>query len=82
MKYGIIFLSALCGEIGSTFYIRYVSEGNFYGMIFFCFIGPFIGLPFAGYIVETKTWKERIKMAFSLAFGYVAGVIVVISLIK
>lgn len=82
MKYGIIFLSALIIEICSTFYIRYVSEANTLGMLLFAFIAPFLGLPFAGYMVESKLWSERIKMAFSLAFGYVTGVIIVINLIK
>lgn len=82
MKYAIIFTSALAGEIGSTFYIRFVADHNAFGMLFFAFIGPFIGLPFAGYMVESKQWKERIKMAFSLAFGYVVGALIVITLIK
>jgi len=82
MKYGIIFLSALILEICSTFYIRYVSEANTIGMLFFAFISPFLGLPFSGYMVESDNWKERIKMAFSLAFGYVVGALLVITLIK
>jgi hypothetical protein len=51
-------------------------------MLFFAFISPFLGLPFAGYMVESENWNERIKMACSLAFGYVTGVIIVINLIK
>jgi hypothetical protein len=51
-------------------------------MVVFAFIGPFLGLPFAGYMVESKLWSERIKMAFALAFGYVAGALIVINLIK
>jgi hypothetical protein len=82
MKYGIIFLSALILEICSTFYIRYVSEANTIGMLFFAFISPFLGLPFSGYMVESDNWNERIKMAFSLAFGYVVGALLVITLIK
>lgn len=81
MKYVIIFISALIIEICSTFYIRYVSEANTLGMLFFAFVGPFIGLPFAGYMVESKLWKDRIKMAFALSIGYVCGVIIVINLI-
>ena len=78
MKYRIIILSALIIEICSTFYIRYVAEGNTIGMLVFAFIGPFLGLPFAGYMVETKTWSERLKMAFSMAIGYTIGVIIVL----
>ena len=82
MKYPIIFLSALIIEICSTFYVHYISESNALGMVVFAFIGPFLGLPFAGYMVESKRWSERIKMAFALAFGYVAGALIVINLIK
>ena len=81
VKYVIIFISALIIEICSTFYIRYVAEANTLGMLFFAFVGPFIGLPFAGYMVESKLWIERIKMAFALSIGYVCGVIIVINLI-
>ena len=81
MKYVIIFISALIIEICSTFYIRYVAESNTFGMLFFAFVGPFIGLPFAGYMVESKLWKDRIKMALALSIGYVCGVIIVINLI-
>jgi hypothetical protein len=82
MKYLIIFLSALIIEICSTFYIRFVADKNTLGMLFFAFIGPFIALPFAGYMVESKQWNERIKMAVALAFGYVTGALIVIFLIK
>ena len=81
MKYVIIFISALTIEIVSTFYIRSVAEANVYGMLFFSFIAPFIGLPFAGYMVESKLWSERIKMAFALALGYVSGALIIINLI-
>ena len=81
IKYPIIFLSALIIEICSTFYVHYISESNAMGMVVFAFIGPFLGLPFAGYMVESKLWSERIKMAFALAFGYVAGALIVINLI-
>ena len=82
MKYLIIGFSALVIEICSTFYIRFVSQGDIYGMMFFAFIGPFLGLPFIGYVVESKTWAERLKMAFSSAFGYLVGSIIVILFIQ
>ena len=81
MKYLIIFTSALIIEICSTFYIRFVAEGNTMGMIFFASLGPFLGLPFTGYMVESKLWSERIKMACALSCGYVTGAIIVIKLI-
>ena len=81
MKYPILFLSALIIEICSTFYIRFVAEANTPGMIFFAFIGPFLGLPFVGYMVESKLWSERIKMAMAMSSGYVLGVLIVINII-
>ena len=72
-KYSIILTMALILEIGSTFYITYVSDKNLFGMMFFAFIGPFLGLPFVGFMVESKTWTERIKMALAPAFGYLIG---------
>jgi hypothetical protein len=82
MKYLIIGISALIIEICSTFYIRFVAEGHVIGMLFFSTIGPFLSLPFVGYIVESKTWPERIRMAFSSAFGYLVGAVIVIFIIK
>jgi len=81
-RYFIIFISALIIEICSTFFIKNVAESNSLGMMFFAFIGPFLGLPFVGYMVESKTWSERLKMAFASAFGYLTGIIIVITLIK
>jgi len=71
MRYPIIFLSALVIEICSTFYIRFVSEGNAPGMIFFAAIGPFLGLPFLGYMIEATNWSERVFNAVALSFGYI-----------
>jgi hypothetical protein len=47
-------------------------------MMFFSFIGPFLGLPFVGYMIDSKTWSERWKMAFASGFGYMTGAIIVI----
>lgn len=81
MRYAVIYVSALIIEICSTFYITYVSAKNVVGMLVFAFIGPFLGLPFVGYIVDTKTWSDRVKMAFASAFGYLTGSLIVIYLI-
>lgn len=81
MKYLIIFIMSLIIEIASTFHITYISEKNLIGMLFFAFIGPFLGLPFVGYIVESKNWNERIWMAFAAAFGYLIGSAIVITFI-
>ena len=70
------FTSALIIEICSTFYIRFTAEANTIGMVFFAFISPFLALPFAGYMVESKFWNERIRMAFALALGYALGALI------
>ena len=75
-RYFIISWSAFILEIASTMYISNVSEKSV-GMLFWAFISPFLGLPFVGYMVETKTWVERIKMAFALSIGYLFGAILV-----
>ena len=82
MRYPIIFLSALVIEVCSTFYIRFVSEGNAPGMILFAAIGPFLGLPFLGYMIEASNWNERILNAVALSCGYIVGTVIVITLIK
>ena len=81
-QYLIISFSAFIIEIASTFYIRAVSETNTAQMLFFAFIGPFLGLPFLGYMIDSKRWDERIYNAFALAIGYFIGCLVVITLIK
>jgi hypothetical protein len=82
IRYLIIFISALVIEICSTFYIRFVSEGNATGMIFFAAISPFLGLPFLGYMIEATNWSERISNAVALSAGYITGTVIVITLIK
>ena len=82
MKYIIIGLSALIIEICSTFYITGVAEKNTLLMLLMAAIGPFLGLPFIGYMIETKNWTERIKQSIALSIGYVIGALVVINLIR
>ena len=79
MKYLIIFISALIIEIASTMYIATVADRSF-SMIFWAFIGPFLGLPFVGYMVESKNWKERILMALASSIGYAIGAFIVYSI--
>jgi hypothetical protein len=77
-KYLIVFFSALILEIGSTFYITVVADKNYIGMLFFAFIGPFLSLPFVGFMVDSKTWKERMRLALCSGLGYLFGSFVVI----
>jgi hypothetical protein len=71
-KYFIIGFSAFILETASTMYISTVANRSIF-MIFWAFIGPFLALPFVGYMVESTTWEERIKMAISSGIGYVIG---------
>ena len=75
-KYFIIALSAFVLETASTMYIATVADRSI-AMIFWAFIGPFLGLPFVGYMVESKTWTERFHMALASAVGYTMGALTV-----
>jgi hypothetical protein len=75
-KYLIIAFAAFVLETASTMYIATVADRSI-AMIFWAFIGPFLGLPFVGYMVESKSWMERIKMATASAVGYTIGALVV-----
>jgi hypothetical protein len=72
-KYLIILLSALALEIGSTMYISSVADKEIYSTAFWAFLGPFIALPFAGYVADEKTWKGRLYLALSSSIGYTIG---------
>jgi hypothetical protein len=78
----IIFTSAFIIEICSTFYIKYVSDQNAIGMFIFAAIGPFLGLPFINYMIESKDFKERFIMAIYLSMGYLSGSIFVYYIIN
>ena len=72
-RYTIIFISALVLEIGSTMYISSVADKNMYSTALWGFLGPFIALPFAGYVADEKTWRGRFYLALSSSVGYVIG---------
>ena len=71
-KYIIIGIASFVIELAATMYIATVADRDFM-MIFWACIGPFLGLPFVGYMVESKNWNERIKMALASSFGYTLG---------
>ena len=75
-KYFIIGLAAFILETASTMYIATVAERSI-SMIFWASMGPFLGLPFVGYMVESKNWTDRIKMAVASAIGYALGATIV-----
>jgi len=72
MKYLITMISSLIIEIASTMYISTVSNKSPY-MLFWAFIGPFLSLPFVGFLIQSKNWNDRVKIAFTSAIGYVLG---------
>lgn len=75
-KYFIIALSAFVLETASTMYIATVADRSI-AMMFWAFIGPFLSLPFVGYMVESKTWPDRFHMALASAVGYTMGALMV-----
>lgn len=70
--YYVVCLSAFVIECASTMYISTVSERSLW-MVFYAMIGPFLGLPFVGYIIEAKNWNQRIKLAIASSIGYGIG---------
>jgi len=80
-KYLIIFISALILEIGSTMYISSVADKNSMSTMFWAFVGPFIALPFAGFVADEKTWKGRAFLALSSSVGYTIGASISMGLI-
>jgi hypothetical protein len=71
-RYLLIVVSAFIIEIASTMYISTVSDNSPW-MLFWAFVGPFLGLPFIGSLIDAESWPERIKIAFSSAVGYLIG---------
>jgi|TARA_B110000503_G_C6975413_1_gene340955 hypothetical protein len=80
-RYLIIFVSALFLEIGSTMYISSVADKEMTHTMFWAFVGPFIALPFAGFVADEKTWKGRFYLALSSSVGYVVGALISMSFI-
>lgn len=76
-KYIILFIAAVIIEIASTFYISAVSEKHMAAMIFWAFVGPFLGLPFLAYQIEAKTNKQRLQLALCYGLGYAFGALIV-----
>jgi hypothetical protein len=74
-------LSALALEVGSTMYISSVSDKELASTMFWAFMGPFIALPFAGYVADEKTWRGRFFLAISSSIGYVLGAFISMSFV-
>lgn len=78
--YVITFVFSFIIEIASTMYISTVSDKNIL-MVFWAFIGPFLSLPFVGYLIEANGWGQRLRLALCSSFGYSIGAAVVYSLL-
>lgn len=74
--YLVVSLSAFVIEFASTMYISTVSDRSLW-MVFYAILGPFLNLPFVGYLIEASNWTERIKLAFCSSIGYGLGSFVV-----
>jgi hypothetical protein len=72
-KYLVIFISAFALEVGSTMYISSVANEDLSTTALWAFLGPFIALPFAGFVADEKTWRGRFYLALSSSLGYTAG---------
>jgi len=75
-KYLVIYASAIALEIGSTMYINSVSDKQMAATMFWAFLGPFIALPFTGFVADEKTWKGRFFLALSSSVGYTTGALI------
>ena len=42
-------------------------------MVFWAFIGPFLGLPFLAYQIEAENNYQRLQLAFCYGLGYGTG---------
>jgi hypothetical protein len=76
-KYIVLFIAAVIIEIASTFYISAVSEKHMAAMIFWAFVGPFLGLPFLKYQIEAETNMQRVYLALCYGLGYAVGALIV-----
>jgi hypothetical protein len=75
-KYFIVALAAFTIEVASTMYIATVADRSI-AMIFWAFVGPFLGLPFIAYQIEAKSWSDRIALAMVSGVGYALGALLV-----
>jgi hypothetical protein len=72
----VLMVAALLLEVCSTLYIRAVSAEDIVWSAVLAFVGPFVSLPFLGYMIEAKTWTQRIALTTTYAVGYTLGSII------
>lgn len=76
LNFIIIAVASFIIEVASTMYISTVSDKSIF-MIFWAAIGPFLGLPFVGFMIDAKTWKGRLWVALASCVGYSIGALTV-----
>ena len=76
LNFIIIAVASFIIEVASTMYISTVSDKSIF-MIFWAAVGPFLGLPFVGFMIDAKTWKGRLWVALASCVGYSTGALMV-----
>lgn len=76
LNFIIIAVASLIIEVASTMYISTVSDKSIF-MIFWAAVGPFLGLPFVGFMIDAKTWRGRLWVALASCVGYSIGALMV-----
>ena len=76
LNFIIIAVASLIIEVASTMYISTVSDKSVF-MVLWAAVGPFLGLPFVGFMIDAKTWSGRFKVAIASALGYSIGSLIV-----
>jgi len=68
----VVFCAALILEAASTAYVSTVADHH-PTMVALAALGPWLNLPFYGYMVTSGTTKERIRITLAQSLGYALG---------
>jgi len=70
----LVFFTAIILEANSIAGFRFLMDKNWMGMVLMVFVNPLLCLPMNHYNIEAKTFKERLYIALTFAFGFAVGV--------
>lgn len=73
----LVFFTAVVLEANSIAGLKFLMNKDWLGMILMVFVNPLLTLPMNHYNIEAKTFKERLYIALSFAFGFAIGVITI-----
>ena len=73
MKYLLIFMSGLLADFWLSACTYCVNHDSFYALFFFNLTYPLINLVGITSVVEEKTFKNKLKLAYVLGLGYAIG---------